>query len=73
MRAYSADERVSILVGQRDVRDDDRRPHAIEGRKGVARGAKCRHGRTGILQRLDEQLATVRVILEEHDRSGRPG
>ena len=30
-------------------------------------------GRAGILQRLDEQLAAVRVILDEHDATGPPG
>src|SRR6188508_951358 len=67
MRAYSANERVSILVGKCDVRDDHRWPYPIEGGKRVTRRAKRRYCGAGVLQCLDEQLPTVCVILEEHD------
>jgi len=46
MRAHPADERVSILLWQRDIRDNDRRPYSLERSERVARGAECGHGRT---------------------------
>ena len=43
MRADSSDERVAILIGQRDVRDDHRWPYPIEGSKRVTRSPERGH------------------------------
>ena len=45
VRANAADERVSILVGESNVCDDDRRPHAIERCERVAGRTKRRDRR----------------------------
>ncbi len=65
--ADAPDQVVAVLVGERDVADDDGRPHRLDARdRGVDVGG-VGDLRAGVLEHAADQDARVEVVLDHED------
>src|SRR5438552_3304951 len=66
-RADLADQRIAILAGHPDVRDQDVRACLLEGLQGLARRGHRGHRRAASPEHGRDELSRVRLVVDDED------